>query len=328
MKKTDTHVHCIGDHPDCIALLDRLDLKLLNVCVVHDTSGQWRVQAEQYRRLAETYPGQYAWCTSFELPDLTGDDAIAGYAERAIAGLKQDFAAGAVGCKIWKNVGMALRKPSGAFLMVDDPLFDPIYDYLAWVGQPLLMHIGEPLTCWQPLREDAPHSGYYSQHPEWHMYGKPGYPSHQEIIDARDRVLARHPDLRAVGAHLGSLEYDVAEIARRLDRYPNFAVDTSARLIDLAGQDPAHVRAFFVAYQDRILFGTDIVHRQLFSALPPSERQSQLLLIQERYREQFAYFESDQGVTLRGREVQGLGLLQEVLEKLYAANASRWYPGL
>jgi hypothetical protein len=328
MKMIDAHVHCIGDHPDCIALLDRLDLKLLNVCVVHDTSGQWRVQAEQYRRLAETYPGQYAWCTSFELPDLTGDGAIAEYGKRAIAGLKQDFAAGAVGCKIWKNVGMALRKPSGAFLMVDDPLFDPIYDYLARVGQPLLMHIGEPLTCWQPLCQDAPHSGYYSQHPEWHMYGKPGYPSHQEIIDARDQVLARHPDLRAVGAHLGSLEYDVAEIARRLDRYPNFAVDTSARLIDLAGQDPAHVRAFFVAYQDRILFGTDIVHRQPFSALPPSERQSQLLLIQERYREQFAYFESDQGVTLRGREVQGLGLPQEVLEKLYATNASRWYPGL
>ena len=50
--------------------------------------------------------------------------------------------------------------------------------------------------------------------------------------------------------------------SRRLDRYPNLAVDISARLGDLAFQDSAKVRDFFLAYQDRILFGTDVVMRQ------------------------------------------------------------------
>jgi len=33
-------------------------------------------------------------------------------------------------------------------------------------------------------------------------------------LQERDRLLARHPKLRVVGAHLGSLEYDVDEIAK------------------------------------------------------------------------------------------------------------------
>jgi len=37
--RIDAHIHYVGDHPDCISLLARLGLKLLNVCVVHDHSG-------------------------------------------------------------------------------------------------------------------------------------------------------------------------------------------------------------------------------------------------------------------------------------------------
>ncbi|MBN1579095.1 MAG: amidohydrolase family protein, partial [Anaerolineae bacterium] len=215
------------------------------------------------------------------------------------------------------------------WLLPDDPLFDPIYAYLADAGKTLLMHIGEPLACWQPLDDNNPHRGYYGSHPEWYMYDKPGVPSHQDLIAARDRVLAKHPNLRAVGAHLGSLEYDVTKVATRLDRYPNFVVDTSARLHDLIAQDREVVRRFFVAYQDRILFGTDIVARNaLSSTMPQAERQAHLERIENHYRSEFAYLESDQAVTLRGRQVRGLGLPPAVLEKLYHVNAETWYPGL
>jgi len=74
-------------------------------------------------------------------------------------------------------------------MLPDDPLLDPIYAYLADSGKPLLMHIGEPLACWQPLDENNPHRGYYSNHPEWYMYDKPDAPSHQALIAARDRGL-------------------------------------------------------------------------------------------------------------------------------------------
>ena len=334
MVRIDAHIHVNGDHEQCIALLERLDLKLFNVCVAH-TGEAWRVWREACQALAEQTPKRYAWCTTFDVPEFRRiddtrriNDMRADYAERVIAELEQDFAQGAVACKVWKNVGMEIRKPSGEFLMVDDPLFDPIYEYLARSGVPALMHIGEPLTCWQPLDENRPHYGYYSKHPEWHMYYKPEYPSHGQIMDARDRMLARHPRMRVVGAHLGSLEYDVAEIAKRLEQYPNFAVDTSARMKDLAFQDPETVRQFLTAYSDRVLFGTDIVARQALSDLPDKEREEWLAQIEAVYRQEFAYYETEETFEVANREVRGLGLPAAVLDKLYHDNAAAWYPGL
>ena len=322
MVRIDAHIHINGDHEQCIALLERLDLKLFNVCVAH-TGEEWRVWRNACLALTAQYPQHYAWCTTFDVPDFSPD-----YAERVISELEQDFAKGAVACKVWKNVGMEIRKPSGEFLMVDDPLFDPIFEYLARSGVPAVMHIGEPLACWQPLDETRPHGGYYANHPEWHMYTKPEYPSHTQIIDARDRMLARHPQMRVVGAHLGSLEYDVAEIARRLDRYPNFAVDTSARMRDLAVQTPDTVRQFFAAYADRVLFGTDTVARQALSGLSDTERGERLARIEAVYRREFAYYETKDVFVVANREVRGLGLPAAVLNKLYCDNAAAWYPGL
>jgi predicted TIM-barrel fold metal-dependent hydrolase len=319
----DSHIHVNGDHKDCLALLERLDLKFFNVCVAHKGGENWRAWREAFCALADKQPSRYAWCTTFDVPDFGAD-----YSERVIAELERDFTRGAVACKVWKNVGMEIRKASGEFLMVDDPLFDPIFDYLARSDIPLLAHIGEPLACWLPLDETRPHYGYYRNHPEWHMYTKPDYPSHAAIIDARDRMLARHPKLRVIGAHLGSLEYDVAEIAKRLDRYPNFAVDTSARMNDLAVQDPETVRQFLSAYSDRVLFGTDIVSRESLSAMSEEERGSKIARFEAKYRGEFAYYETEEVFTVANREVRGLGLHADVLDRLYYKNAEAWYPGL
>lgn len=323
MTRIDAHIHYVGDHPESVAALERLDLKLLNVCVVHDASEDWRGLAQKYRILYETNPDRFAWCTSVDLPDFATD-----YADRAIAGLERDFSAGAVACKFWKNIGMELKAPSGEFLFIDDPFFDPIYEYLAKVGKPALMHMAEPLACWQPLDAKNGHYGYYSKHPEWHMYGRPEYPSHADLIDARDRVLARHPRLRVIGAHLGSLEYDVAEVAARLDRFPNFAVDTSARAHNLALQDSSVVRAFFLAYSDRLLFGTDLVQRESRLSLSRQERLAQLEALERRFQSEFAYYESGSTVSVRAIETRGLNLPADVLDRFYHANAKAWYPGL
>ncbi len=325
MTVIDAHIHYVGDHPDALRTLRSLELKLLNVAVAHDASGQWRLNAGTYRELAHLYPERYAWCTTFDPPDFA---RIETYADDVIAGLQRDFDAGAVACKIWKNVGMRLRKPSGAFLMVDDPLFDPLYEYLASVGKSVLMHIGEPLGCWQPLDARNTHAGYYRAHPEWYMGDKPDHPSHKQLIEARDGVLARHPNLRVVGAHLGSLEYDVAEIARRFDRFGNFAVDTSARLRDLVRQKRSTVREFFVRHQERILFGTDVVQRQPVSEMNEQERSTHLASLEARYRREFAYFRSSTKMMLDGLEVQGLALPMDVIDQLLYRNAVRWYPGL
>jgi predicted TIM-barrel fold metal-dependent hydrolase len=323
MKKIDAHLHYYGDRADNIAFLEGLELKLLNICVSQDTAGAWRQRAEIYHKLQNQFPERYAWVTSFDLPDFTAD-----YADRVIEGVQKDFDTGAIACKVWKNVGMEVKNPSGEFVMVDDPLFDPIWEFLTREDRTLLMHIGGPLACWRPLVDDNPHFGYYSRNPRWHMYNRPEYPSHEEIMAARDRMVEKHPKLRIVGAHLASLEFDVAEIARRLDRFPNFAVDSSARVADLAYQDTDTVRQFFTTYSDRLLFGTDVVRMDCASELSPEERKSQIDRFTEHYEMEFAYYESGEVVNVRGKENRGLNLPVDILEKFYLTNAQTWYPGL
>lgn len=320
----DAHIHYGDDDPALLALLDELDLMLLNICVADDAHGAWRTQADTYRDLADRYPARFAWCTSFDLPRLDDLD----YANHVIHQLDADFDAGAVACKVWKNIGMEARTLAGDFMMVDDPLFAPIFKHIAARGRALLMHIAEPLACWQPLDPRSPHYGYYSNNPEWHMHGKDGFPAHGELIAARDRMIERNPNLRVVGAHLGSLEHDVDEVAARLDAYMNFAVDVSARVADLAVQDSSKVRAFMVKYQDQVLFGTDVVMRARPSTLPAAERDAAIAALRATYGMHFAYFANRGPVTVRGYETEGLALPPAVLDKFRRTNALRWYAGI
>lgn len=320
----DAHIHFNGNHPDSLALLREFDLKLLNVCVAH-CGKDWRsYTANPYRALAEQEPTRFAWCTSFDTPTFTEED----YAGQAIRSLERDFANGAIACKVWKNIGMEIRDPAGNYVLIDHPIFRPIFDWLADHNKTLLMHIGEPLACWQPLDPENPHYGYYSQNPQWHMHGRTDIPSHAAQVAARDRVIENHPNLRVVGAHLGSLEFDVREIARRFDRYPNFAVDTSARLPDLAFQDAVNVRAFFRDYGDRILFGTDIYTYKSHHDMTPNERQSFLQAARHNYQRQLAYFGGRAPVEILKRNIPGLGLSDDTLDKFFRRNAQTWYPGL
>lgn len=325
MPRIDAHIHFSGDHPDAVEFLKEMDLKMLNIVVAHGDAERWKKQISEYEQMARTWPEQYAWCTSFGIDGWGEPD----YAERVIAGLERDFnEGGAVACKVWKNIGMDYRNSDGSFIHIDDERFDPILNYLADNDRPLLAHIAEPLACWRPLEPGKPHYSYYSKNPQWHMHGRTDMPTHEEIIARRDRMVERHPRLRVIGAHLGSLEYDVAEVARRFDRYPNFAVDISARLDDLAYQDSDTVRQFFLNYPDRILYGTDIVRRTPQSQMTDEERRNVINDARQEFERHFLYFESDGPVTLRGRETRGLGLPGDVLEKFYTRNARAWYPGL
>src|SRR5690606_11792463 len=141
---------------------------------------------------------------------------------------------------------------------------------------------------------------------------------------ARDNLIAKHPNLRVVGAHLGSLEFDVDEVAARLDKYPNFAVDISARLIDLAIQPTNKVRDFFMRYPDRILFGTDVVMRQRPSAMSPDERRAALDRLRTGYDTHFAFFNDGKEMTVRERATKGLALPSTILDQFYVESARSW----
>ncbi|MHC4716058.1 MAG: amidohydrolase family protein, partial [Planctomycetota bacterium] len=304
------------------ALLDELDLKLLNVGVAH-SERPWREHVERYRRMAEANPARYAWCTTFELPGFDDPD----YADRVVDQLRRDFDDGAVACKIWKNVGMELRDPAGRFVQMDHPVFEPIYELLSKLGKGLLMHMAEPIGCWQPLDERNIHRVYFAAHPEWHMYGKEGVPSHAEIIAARDRVVDRYPKVPFIGAHLGSLEHDLRGIADRLDRWPNFAVD-SCRLYDMTFMDRDALREFLIAYSDRVICGTDLMSRTPVEELPDDDRQRFFQRTRASADRERRFYEADEPVDVDGHQARGLALPEEVAAKILHANAERWYPGI
>lgn len=327
MGRIDAHAHFPGDLPEDLALLEELDLRVLNICIPRPDPA-WRRDKEIYRRLATSHPERYAWCGGFHPPGEEDFARPEAWTNAVISEVLQDLQEGAVGIKVWKSIGMEIRKPDGSYLMIDDPIFTSVFAALAQANGTLLTHIGEPLACWRPLSEASPHAAYYARHPEWHMADRPDFPGHAELMAARDRLVERHPGLRIVGAHLASLEYDVDAIASRFERYSNFAVDISSRLLDLAQQDRERVRDFFNRYPDRILFGSDLVLPRPSSSLPADERQRLREAARNRWKAEFAFIVGDEVVTIRGREVRGLGLGESMARNLCEVNPLRWYPRL
>lgn len=324
--KIDVHSHIFEDVPEVVEMMDRNQIRIVNVCVLGtdpERLGQAQAMAEQQQ--AKYGRKRFPFASTF---DLTRREDAA-YVDQVKHWLDATFEKGALMVKIWKEVGMEIKDREGRFILPDDPLFDPIYAFLAERNKPLLAHLAEPLEAWLPLDPQGAHYAYYSKHPEWHVYGRAGFPSHAEIVASRDRILERHPRLTVIGAHLGSLEHDVDELARRLDRYPNFYVECSARTVDLTRQPTEKVRAFLVRYQDRVLYGRDQTR------VPDSQRENSAeerlrfaRSLEDSYRRDFQFYAGEGEMEYRGKTVRCLSLPQGVLEKLYHQNAERIVPGL
>src|SRR5208282_2643235 len=217
-----------------------------------------------------------------------------GFSRRAIKQLDTDFAAGAIAVKIYKVMGMEMKSKAGKYVMPDDPAFEPIYKYIAAHNRTVVAHIAEPDSCWQPPNPASPDYHYYKEHPGEYAYAHPEWPSKAAILAARDHFVEENPTLRVVGAHLGSMEVDVDQIARRFDRYPNFAVDTAARVPYFMMQRGDKVRAFLIKYQDRILYGTDL------EGMPKSDTAKDLKEWTDTYRRDWTFFSTDRTVDYLG----------------------------
>ena len=216
------------------------------------------VQQRDAAALARAHPDRIAFAATF---DAAGSDKP-GWLAEVERGLDAAFAEGAVAVKFWKDIGMQQRDPDGRAVMIDDARFDALFDWLEKRGVPVLGHQGEPRNAWLSLEEMTIRGDreYFTEHPQYHMFGHKEWPSYEEQIAARDRMLDKHPSLKFVGVHLASLEWDVDRIAEFLRRYPNASVDLAARLSHLqlqASRDHDKVRRFFIEFQDRILYGSD-----------------------------------------------------------------------
>ncbi len=134
----------------------------------------------------------------------------------------------------------------------------------------------------------------------------------------------KYPDLNFIGAHLGSMAFDVEEVAKRLDRFPNFNVEVAARTRDLTRQPREKVRNFFIKYQDRIMYGVDLtLEPDSGDGSGPQDMAAYANDIEERYRNDYRYYAGTGTLEMAGKTVEGIGLPREVLEKFYNRNARR-----
>jgi hypothetical protein len=317
----DVHVHVFKTDPTFQKMLERLDLKLLNILVMDDTLSyrkQLQPQIDDAEALVKSSGGHVALCTTFDLYKLEN----ATFSSDAIKQIDRDFAQGAVAVKIWKNIGMEIKDSRGQYIMADDPRFEPIYKDIASHGKTLMTHQAEPDVAWGPPDAADPSWSYYQDNPQWYVANRPGFPSKQKILEARDHVLANNPELRMVGVHLGSMERDLDNIARHLDQYPNFAIDTAARMDYLMLMPPEKVSAFLIKYQDRVLYGTDL-------DLPPDAKfPDDLKEWESTYARDWKFLATGETLKVEGKQVHGLSLPRPVLQKIFRGNALHWIPGL
>lgn len=317
----DTHMHVYKDDPAFTALMKQLNLRMVNICVIDDRDPAYaglEPQRSEVLQVAHSTGGHAAFCTTFSPYDFEDQ----GFSTRVNHQLDQDFANGAVAVKIYKVMGMEMKSKAGKYVMADDPAFEPIYQHIAAQHRTVIAHLAEPDSCWQAPNPASPDYDYYKGHPGEYAFAHPEWPSKASILAARDHLLALNPDLKVVGAHLGSMESDVNQMAQRFDRYPNFAVDTAARVPYFMLQSREKVRAFLIKYQDRILYATDIV------ISPEEKMESALQECKTTYERDWKFFATNQTVQYMGHTYRGLHLPEDVLCKIFHDNAVQWIPGI
>jgi len=318
----DAHTHVFVNDPEFLALLNRLNLHLLNIIVVDDTNDRRQSLAAERQEgwdFAHASDNRVSVCTTFDPYLFSKPD----FSQSAIRQINADFDRGAVAVKIWKNVGMELKNASGNYVLPDNPTFEPIYQDIAAHNKTLIEHLAEPDAAWEAANPKSLSYRYYRDNPQWSMYSKPGAPSKAKILEARDHVMEQHPTLRVVGAHLGSMEDDFTQLGEHLDRYPNFAVDLAGRMPYLMKQPRNEMIAFVTKYQDRLIFGTDLEmgfgEKEVPGAKPALE---------DNYARVWRYFATDDTLTFADGTIQGLALPPSVVRKIYHDNAVRWFPGI
>jgi len=333
VEKIDAHMH-VQSYADTVFITQgKVDnFRFLTLNVYKESGKPIEEQQEFSIRMTEAFPGRIAWGTTFSLENFNKD----GWQEEAIQYIKNSVSKGAIAVKVWKNVGFFLKDKQGKLVMIDNPRFDPILNYLAENHIPLIGHLGEHKNSWLPLEKMTVNGNrdYARAHPEEHMYLHPERPSYEDYINARDRMLEKHPDLIFIGAHLGSLEWSVDELAKRLDKYPNMAVDMAERISHLQYQaltDWQKVHDFFIKYQDRLIYGTDlrssamdIVNKGITDPAGIKRHSHEVWL------RHWRFFTTDEKMIVPKveGEFRGLKLPKEVIDKIYRKNAEKWFPGI
>jgi uncharacterized protein len=159
-----------------------------------------------------------------------------GWGPKAAAQLEADIKAGAMGLKVFKDLGMFARKTDGTRLRVDDPELDPVWAVCGRLNVPVLIHIAEPPAFFDPLDYTNERWLELALYPDRrHQTGV----RFEELMSERNAMMKKHPNTRFILAHFGWHANDLARAGKLLDENPNVYYDVAAVLYDFGRQPRA-----------------------------------------------------------------------------------------
>jgi predicted TIM-barrel fold metal-dependent hydrolase len=301
------------------ALLPLMDRKNIRV-MVNLTGGAGKGLVEAIRKFQQPYPERFVTFT-----EPWWERTIQpGYSQFQADEIVRAHAAGARGLKILKTLGLYLREgiSKGPLVKIDDRRFDAMWETCGSLGMPVAIHVSDPEAFFLPTDRFNERFEELNNHPDWSFYGG-DFPSNAELLEARNRVLARHPKTQFIVLHVGNNAENLPYVGECMDRFPNMHVELGARIGEL-GRQPRMARKFFERYQERILFGTD--------AVPHGTDTPQQVFDDELYEIYYRFLETDDEyfdyapapVPPQGRwRIYGLGLPDGMLKKVYYENAAQ-----
>jgi predicted TIM-barrel fold metal-dependent hydrolase len=306
----DSHNHTTvsaSNIDQLIAEMDQLNLRVLVNLSGGSNPAQVKQKVDFIR--ASKYPDRFRVFASVAWNGAGGP----GWTEKAVADLEESIRNGAIGLKVFKDLGLRAKKAEGSRLHVDDPVLKPIWELCARLNVPVLIHTAEPQEFFSPLdytNERWLELALFADRRNF----MPGQPTFEDLVGERDRMYAANPKTRYIGAHFNWYGNDLARTARQLEQLPNLVLEVGAVLYDF-GRQPRAAREFFIKYQDRILFGKDSYQA---SEYPYYWR------VFETSDEYFDYYRDYHAFW----KLYGMDLPDGVLKKLYFQNALRVTPGL
>jgi predicted TIM-barrel fold metal-dependent hydrolase len=306
----------LGTPQELLAVMERKNIRAM----VNLTGGYEKGLAETVVRYDRAYPGRFYTFAEPSYSRLNERD----YPKLQAQAIEQAHRDGARGLKILKTLGLYLREniTSGTLVKIDDARFDPMWHACAQLNIPVAIHVSDPIAFFTPTDRFNERYEELNNHPDWSFYGG-DFPNNEELLAARNRVMARHPRTQFVVLHVGNFAEDLQNVSDNLDRYPNMFVDIAARIGEL-GRQPRTAHKFFDKYQDRILFGTD--------ATPHGDDYPQQVFNDKLYEIYFRFLETEDEyfdyapakVPPQGRwKIYGINLPESILSKVYYENAAR-----
>ncbi len=294
------------------AVLDKLiaEMDALNMRVMVNLSGRQGQALAAGIRTYSRYKGRVVFFANLNFSGIDDPDWGAGAAAQLEQDVKQS---GAVGLKIFKNLGMDLKDARGRRIRTDDPRFDPVWRKAGELGIPVLIHTAEPAAFFEPLDK---YNERWLELTQFPGRARPPerYPPFDSLMTEQHRVFKRHPRTQFIAAHLDWMGADLGRLGRLLDSLPNVTTEVGAVLYEL-GRQPRAAREFLIKYQDRVMMGKDTY---------AAEEYPVYFRVFETGDEYFDYYRKRHAFW----KMYGLELPDPVLRKIYYRNALRVIRGI